>query len=74
MIDARVMDVLSLVYCDLWCRQRALVAILETRGVVEREHFESEALDYYRTHTAELVPEAKSWFVDLVSGHIGPQR
>ncbi len=59
-------ELIAVVYAELYARQRALMAVLERRGVVELERFETEVQSYYLDHADVLVREAERWWNALV--------
>jgi hypothetical protein len=62
----RPAELIAVVYAELYARQRALIAVLEQRGVVEPERFETEVQSYYLDHADDLVREAERWWNALV--------
>lgn len=61
---------IAMAYAELYARHRALLAILERHGIVQREHFETEVQDYMGEHFNELVQEGLSWWRALVRARL----
>jgi hypothetical protein len=60
--------ILLLIWTDAWSRYRALLAVLESKGLGPAERLEADAEAWIRAHAVDLQREA----VAKYAAHLGP--